>query len=446
MKIWRVFIGLWVASALGVLAGTGPTASIQSIQPLGDDEVVTIINGGASPLSLTGWRLESSNALGQEVKETFWFPRGCLLPAGGTLRVHSGPAAQSWEGFSCNGEQIDLSWTEVEVWNDEADVAWLRNSSGELVDLYTYTAPSAAQPPARPEFSFKPQPEESCCPLRREAERCCPPASPLPEEAERCCACPATGGCCTLQVILVSIEPLYNRSVGENWRFFAAAGSLEPPIFRESLPQVLYEERIRGETFVQIGAGAVEEDRLPDRGWVQQEVRLFCPLSSSLERTIALEVPVRENEGCYSGCTALWRFTFKITVEPGVTVSKQEVVTPHADFTVAPPGEQRVGDTVTLDASASQGDGLSYAWDFDGDGQADATGAQASYRLVREGMNLITLTVTDRLGRSDSLTRGIGVGAEAVQARREEGLDLGLFWLTLPALAVGYFLAMAFRG
>jgi hypothetical protein len=105
---------------------------------------------------------------------------------------------------------------------------------------------------------------------------------------------------------------------------------------------------------------------------------------------------------------------------------------------------------VALDASPSQGEGLSYAWDFDGDGRADATGAQVTYRLIREGLNLITLIVTDRLGRSASQTRGIQVlpalAAKPKAGAGKEGLDLGLFWLTLPALAVGYFLVLAFRG
>lgn len=444
MKIWRVLVGLWAVTVLGVSAGADPLVSIEAIQPLGNDEVVVILNSGSVPLDLGGWRLESSNSRGQEVKEIFWFPRDCVLDPGMTLRIHSGPAARGWSGSSCAGGE--LGWLLVEVWNDKADVGWLRDSKGELVDLYTYTALATTEPPTRPEFELKPQPEGSCCPLPREVARCCPPARPLPQKAERCSACPATGGCCTLQVTLVSLELLYNRNVGENWRFFASAGPIEPEVSPERLPQVLYEEVFKGETFIQFGAGAVEQDLRPDRGWVQQELRLCCPLSP-FERTVALELYVRENEGCCSGCTALWRFTFKITVEPFTWTKVREAPPPpRADFTIAPPGDRRLGDSVTLDGSPSVGEGLSYAWDFDGDGKTDAAGQLVSYRLTRPGMNLITLTVTDSWGRSDALTKGIRVGAEAVQARQGKGLDLGLFWLTLPALAVGYFLAMAFRG
>lgn len=436
MKIRRVLVGLWALTVLGASAGAGPVVSIEAIQPLGNDEVVVILNSGSAPLDLGGWRLESSNSRGQEVKETFYFPRHCLLDSGGSLRIHSGPAARGWSGSSCAGGE--LGWLGVEVWNDKADVAWLRDAAGELVDLYTYTIGEA---PARPTPLLKPG---------EKAELPSPPLSglpcrlPEPPSAPWClprCLC---GSCCVVRVVLESLELLYNRNVGENWRFFASAGPIEPEVFPERLPQVLYEEVFKGETFVQFGAGAVEQDLRPDRGWVQQELRLCCPLSP-FERTVALELYVRENEGCCSGCTALWRFTFKITVEP-FTWKRVREAPPRALFTIAPPGDRRLGDSLTLDGSPSVGEGLSYAWDFDGDGKADAAGQSVSYKLTRPGMNLITLTVTDRWGESDALTKGIRVEAEAVQARRGEGLDLGLFWLTLPALAVGYFLAMAFRG
>jgi len=317
MKILGVLSFLLPALALGVVVEAGPAASIsiqiRSIQPLGEDEVVTVVNRGDSAVDLTGWRLESSNSLGWEVKETFWFPGRCLLPAGGTLRVHSGPYARSWGDRSCGHRQIDLPWTEAKIWNDDADVAWLRDPSGKLVDLHAYTA--SAEGRARP----KPRSERR---YRRAApvwKGCYPPDG-------GCCAC-------AVKVILVSIGP-----------------------------------------------------------------------------------------------------TFVPTIPPSPA--------PSADFTVSPPGAHRVGDVVTLDGSPSRGEGLSYGWDFDGDGRADAAGIKVTHRLAYEGMNLITLTVTDRWGQSDSITRGI----RALYGKpKEKGIDLGLLWLTLPALAVGYFLVMAFR-
>lgn len=111
---------------------------IQSIQPYGDDETVTIVNNSGMDVDMTGWRMESSNSLGQEVKETFWFPSGCIFPNGSILRIHSGPYARAWGDRSCGYSTIDLPWFTTPVWSDRGDVAWLRNSRGELMSLYAY--------------------------------------------------------------------------------------------------------------------------------------------------------------------------------------------------------------------------------------------------------------------------------------------------------------------
>ncbi|MFQ6033697.1 MAG: lamin tail domain-containing protein, partial [Candidatus Bipolaricaulia bacterium] len=357
-----------LVAVIGLAAQAGPAVSIQSIRPLGEDEVVTIVNLGNDLVDLSGWRLESSNSLGQDVKETFWFPRGCLLPAHGVLRIHSGPYAQSWGDRSCGRREIDLPWTGVEVWNDKADVAWFRDASGRLIDLYTYTAPETeAPPPPRPSLRPKPRSEGSCRwpgpeqEPQAEAERYCPP-------------CPTASTCCAVRVVLESIAPVYNHGVGENWRFYALAGPVEPRVFPGDLPRLIYEDRFRGELLLELGAGATEQDDQPDRGWATRTVRLCCPPLCQAEETITIDVPVRENEGCYTGCTALWRFTFKVSVTPGYLPTRRERPAPQAEFSFSPPGEHRVGDVVTLDASSSRGEGLSYEWDFNGDGQADATG------------------------------------------------------------------------
>ena len=63
--------------------------------------------------------------------------------------------------------------------------------------------------------------------------------------------------------------------------------------------------------------------------------------------------------------------------------------------------------TVQVDASASAGTGLTYAWDF-GDG-ATATGVTASHTFQGRADRVITLTVTDSQNRSDSATQVIRV-------------------------------------
>jgi len=435
MRSLLVLVGLIIL--FGLIMQADATISIQSIQPLGEDEVVTIVNSGDGLIDLTGWRLESSNSLGQEVKETFWFPRGCLLPAHGVLRIHSGPYARSWGDSSCGRREIDLPWMEVEVWSDKADVAWLRDAQGELIDLYTYTA--GEELPSPPGGFPQPEPpEEEQCRLPG------PARGPEFEVERHCPPCPTAEGCCGVRVTLESIALIYNRGVGEDWHFYALAGPVEPRVFPQSLPLLLYEDRFHGELLLELGAGAIEQDRRPDRGWATRIIRLCCPPLCREEQTVTIDVPVRENEGCYTGCRALWRFAFKVAVTSGYVPSVGEGVILKADFTVSPPGEHRVGEVVILDASSSKGVGLSYAWDLNSDGQVDAAGERVRYRLAQEGLNLVTLTVTDRRGQQDSVAYGIRALGAPKEA--EQRLDLGLFWLTLPALAIGYFLAMAFRG
>ena len=84
---------------------------------------------------------------------------------------------------------------------------------------------------------------------------------------------------------------------------------------------------------------------------------------------------------------------------------------PTADFQVDPP-RPSAGQTVNFDASTSfdpDGQVVAYAWDFDGDGQPDAEGAQASFVYNTAGTFEVTLTVTDNDGNEDSLTRSLEV-------------------------------------
>lgn len=117
---------------------TGAGILIQSIQPRGEDEIVTIVNNSGAAVDMTGWRLESSNSLGQETKETFWFPSDCIFPEDGILRIHSGAYARAWGDQGCGYSTIDLPWYTIPIWSDQRDVAWLWNDKGELVDTYAY--------------------------------------------------------------------------------------------------------------------------------------------------------------------------------------------------------------------------------------------------------------------------------------------------------------------
>jgi cytochrome c len=68
---------------------------------------------------------------------------------------------------------------------------------------------------------------------------------------------------------------------------------------------------------------------------------------------------------------------------------------------------------VAFDGTASrdpEGDPLSYAWDFDGDGTTDATTATASYTFTTPGAYSARLTVTDAAGKTGTTVIPITVG------------------------------------
>ena len=81
------------------------------------------------------------------------------------------------------------------------------------------------------------------------------------------------------------------------------------------------------------------------------------------------------------------------------TTKLRDVPGPTASFTTSPstPG---IGQTIQLDASASTGTIVEYAWDFDG-GDFDATGVTASHAYDAEGARQIRLRVTDDAGAID---------------------------------------------
>jgi hypothetical protein len=90
--------------------------------PEGDDlsaEFVVIQNEGTSAVSLTNWTLSD------EKGHTYTFP-AFMLPVGATVRV--------WTKCGANEPQ-NLFWCRKQpVWNNRGDTAFLKDSSGRLVD------------------------------------------------------------------------------------------------------------------------------------------------------------------------------------------------------------------------------------------------------------------------------------------------------------------------
>lgn len=106
--------------------------------------------------------------------------------------------------------------------------------------------------------------------------------------------------------------------------------------------------------------------------------------------------------------------TLRVTDDDGAFGFKTHVISvefvrPTADFSYSPL-QPRIGDVITFDGSNSvDRDGTIefYAWDFDNDGQADATG-QTVNRVFNQGGNIpVTLVVTDDDGVTDAITRSI---------------------------------------
>ncbi|GAB6170524.1 hypothetical protein JCM15765_00020 [Paradesulfitobacterium aromaticivorans] len=104
-------------------APSAPVSSSGSVSIASVDlsaEVVTISNSSGSAVDLTGWKLVSV-----EGNQTYNFPAGTSIPAGGTLKVVSGNKAQAGPGI--------LVWTKSYIWNNDGDPAALYNAQGEVV-------------------------------------------------------------------------------------------------------------------------------------------------------------------------------------------------------------------------------------------------------------------------------------------------------------------------
>ncbi len=103
----------------------------------------------------------------------------------------------------------------------------------------------------------------------------------------------------------------------------------------------------------------------------------------------------------------------------GFVRPRQVVVTfqpPTADGTYIPAAPV-AGEPVTFDASASfdfDGTLVGYAWDFDADGQEDATDVVATHVFAKSGDYRVTLKVTDNAGNTD--TKAFDVRVAAVEA------------------------------
>ncbi|WP_198664701.1 malectin domain-containing carbohydrate-binding protein [Halorubrum sp. 48-1-W] len=108
---------------------------------------------------------------------------------------------------------------------------------------------------------------------------------------------------------------------------------------------------------------------------------------------------------------------------------------PTASFTYSPDSPE-AGQQVSFDASGSSDDGTieSYEWDFDGDGETDATGEQVTNTFDAAGDYDVELTVTDDDGVNDSATETVSVnestadpGSASVSVTPDSGTEASTY-------------------
>jgi micrococcal nuclease len=85
-------------------------------------EYVVIKNYGPDSVNLKGWKLKD------EAGHTFTFPDITLQP-GESVYVYSGKGTNT---------EKELYWGDGAIWNNDGDTAYLYDSSGRLVDTYSY--------------------------------------------------------------------------------------------------------------------------------------------------------------------------------------------------------------------------------------------------------------------------------------------------------------------
>lgn len=91
-----------------------------------------------------------------------------------------------------------------------------------------------------------------------------------------------------------------------------------------------------------------------------------------------------------------------------------------AVFNYTPSSNIRSGDTITFDASSSTpSGGITYRWDFDGDGSIDATGRSTEWSFDEADTYTVELTVSDGT-KSSSQTKDVTVVEATAQAPKAE--------------------------
>ena len=93
-----------------------------------DNERVTVHNDGSERVDLSGWTLDCGGR-----GQTFVFPAGTTMPAGGEVHVWTAPVNDARPGVD-----FSLGWKKRHVWARDGDIGRLRGARGQLVDEVRY--------------------------------------------------------------------------------------------------------------------------------------------------------------------------------------------------------------------------------------------------------------------------------------------------------------------
>ncbi|WP_281890446.1 lamin tail domain-containing protein [Paenibacillus sp. YYML68] len=130
-----LFINPELTAAASTAVAASPVTAASDVQLVSRNrtaEFVAIVNRGASPVDLKGWRVESTDG-----QESFTFQQSFLLGAGSYVFLTSGSDGALGRRSDFQDYARTIVWSAEPIWSDSAeDEAQLYNAEGALVSVY----------------------------------------------------------------------------------------------------------------------------------------------------------------------------------------------------------------------------------------------------------------------------------------------------------------------
>ena len=199
---------------------------------------------------------------------------------------------------------------------------------------------------------------------------------------------------CEAQVVLKSIELIYNNHVGNEWSFGVAVNGEKQRVSSYVSDKIVFRDTFSDYLKLEIEAIAIEDDKWDDKG-VNSATRNFtCPDLEENQRLLDICVTVIEDGGRYKGNEAKWKFVFEIEIKDKANKP------PKSGFTYSP-AKPKVGKKVKFKDSSYDPDGtiLERNWEF-GDG-VTSTRQSPKHSYASPGKYYVCLTVEDNKGATD---------------------------------------------